>query len=436
MAVNRYRFYIGPLGNVLALPPLPKGANPDATPTRLGGVHSSLSGRTFQDNFGVKRNWNLSWSRLREDDFTRLVAYHRKNVLAPLRFVDLRHRNLLEHDISVCGNFQRDTSSFTASVGTLALNVYSLNLAGNPSFETLTTGWKGTNASSISQVQGGVDGQYSLEVKSTTTATATGFQSVSALPGVVGSSNYKFTVSVNPQSAALSASGLDVNWYDASLAFISSTSVSAGGATQGVWTHLTGTHAAPSNARYAQVTVNFGTQTVNNRIRADRVVFATTAATAIPTELQGRLDGELVWSGATTSGTLFGVREAVPVITGSTYLLSAYVGGSGSVKLRVQPYDVTGAPMTSTLGSTVTLASGYVRSSLSYTPAAGAVAFRFGLEAQGASTVNTMAWQAQIDETLKDWLPGIGAPEVLVTALTDSYPRYPYEAVSAIIQEV
>lgn len=120
MPINRYRFYVGPLGSVQALPPLPKGATPSSTPIMFGGLHQGLSGRVTLDVFAYRRTWNLPWKYLLRSDRIYLNALYRGIVPGPYRMVDPRHFNMCPADVSAGGSQTGGSAGFTASAGTLS----------------------------------------------------------------------------------------------------------------------------------------------------------------------------------------------------------------------------------------------------------------------------------------------------------------------------
>lgn len=114
MAINRFRFYVGPLGLMRPLPPHPRDSPPSAPIRQSGALHESLSGRTTLDRMGrVRRSWPLTWDWITEDAETHLQALLRSSPNAPLRFIDPRKRNLLPEDVSTGGSASLSTAAFT-----------------------------------------------------------------------------------------------------------------------------------------------------------------------------------------------------------------------------------------------------------------------------------------------------------------------------------
>jgi hypothetical protein len=118
--INRYRFYMGQPGAMKMLPPLPKGANSDATVTRVGVSHQSLNGTVTVDHFGYKRQWQWPYTYLNPTDVATLDGFYRGFMGQQLRLLDPRKVNFLSGQVSSAGTEKQGTSSFTASSGTLA----------------------------------------------------------------------------------------------------------------------------------------------------------------------------------------------------------------------------------------------------------------------------------------------------------------------------
>jgi hypothetical protein len=115
MAINRFRFYIGPLGVLQPLPPLPQSYEPEVSNVFPGVEHVSLSGQSTLDTLGrVRRRWRFTWDRLlSEDEELFIQAAHRRTANAPLRLLDPRKRNLLPEDVSTGGSSTLTTAAFT-----------------------------------------------------------------------------------------------------------------------------------------------------------------------------------------------------------------------------------------------------------------------------------------------------------------------------------
>lgn len=165
MAINRNRFYLGPFGSLLTLPPLPKNSNPSASPDLVSGVHQSVSGRVTLDWTAVKRAWNLSWGFLTEDEVNALYAVHYRTSGDLTRLVDGRRTNIATVDASTGGSVSRSAVDFTATVGSLAYAATTppTDLTG---LVVGAVAWTGAGASS--RLQCGVD-RFALMTGSTYT---------------------------------------------------------------------------------------------------------------------------------------------------------------------------------------------------------------------------------------------------------------------------
>lgn len=292
MPVNKFRFYMGPLGNVQALPPLPKGSNPEASGPLIGAVHQALSGRTTYDLFAVRRNWTFGWKFLKESDLVMLVASYRRMNLplgGSLRLMDMRKKNLLSPQISSGGSEHQSALGFTASNGTT------------------------------------------------------------------------------------------------------------------VWAQASG----------------------------------------LPPNLAPYLLGGQSWSGMSTGGTLTTSTTEMPAIPGSTYLFSAYGGGSGSYQPVVTPYDVTGTAGTPVTGTTVAMSAGWSTAPngvLQYlVPSSGVASLSVGWKCTATGTLNTTGWQAEIDSGSgmpAVWGVGAGCPRVYVSAMSEVYPYLGFYQSTVVLQEV
>ena len=140
MALNRYRFYLGPLGAIRMLPAFPKSTavtvggppvtSPVATAAMLGVPHQSLSGRQTFDRFAVKRQWTLQWGYLHEPDLLSIESCYRiYQASSAIYLLDPRRKNCMSYQVSSGGSEGQSTAGFTASAGTLA---YSPSLTIHP----------------------------------------------------------------------------------------------------------------------------------------------------------------------------------------------------------------------------------------------------------------------------------------------------------------
>lgn len=290
MTINRFRFYVGAVGAMQALPPLPKGANPSSTPVTYGGIHQSLSARTTLDVFGYRRTYTLPWTYLSRADRAYINAIYRGIAPGPYRLIDGRHYNMIGADASSGGSQTAGSLNFKASAGALA----------------------------------------------------------------------------------------------------------------------------------------FGAVTLAN-MHAD---------------LAGLVRGGQVWAPAASGNTLLANHmgspiSAVPTLIGSVYSFSLYASGSGNHSLLVQPYDITGAPLTAYVGPATTLTAVMQRLFVdNWTPPLGTVGLSAGIQAASTTTVTTTGWQLEIDQPHSAWGVGAGCPTVIPPSLTESYPYVDRTTSTLVLQEV
>ncbi|MCK2239403.1 MULTISPECIES: hypothetical protein [unclassified Crossiella] len=112
-------FFLGPLGALRELPsPAPDKA-PEATATRVGAVHRSLTGRPTIDRIAVRRTWVLSWPYLDPGSAAYLDALHLGLLDGPLWLIDPQRVNRLPVQAAATGTGLRSVQGFTATGGTL-----------------------------------------------------------------------------------------------------------------------------------------------------------------------------------------------------------------------------------------------------------------------------------------------------------------------------
>jgi hypothetical protein len=148
MPLNPYRFYLGPLGAMQAMPPMTKGSNPASTAIMIGAEHVGLNAHTTFDIGGFKRQWPMSFSYRYEAELQNLIAAFRRISVGPfgrLRLLTARRTNCLSGQVSSGGSEKTSTSGFTASAGTLA---FAALVAPSPPLTNLSGGqsWVSTTA--------------------------------------------------------------------------------------------------------------------------------------------------------------------------------------------------------------------------------------------------------------------------------------------------
>jgi hypothetical protein len=150
------------------------------------------------------------------------------------------------------------------------------------------------------------------------------------------------------------------------------------------------------------------------------------AAMTVPAALVDLLAGGISWAVTTAGGTLLadsGSDRRVPLIPGEQVTVTAWAAGAGAAQVGAVPYDAAGVAGAASLGALVTLTGAWQRLTHTWTPGAGAVAGAPALVAAAGSarTVTTTAWQWQAS-AVTDWTPGLGCPQVLITASSRRLP--------------
>lgn len=152
-----------------------------------------------------------------------------------------------------------------------------------------------------------------------------------------------------------------------------------------------------------------------------------------PTALGGLLDSAIKMANHAANDYLWAAGQPVPLIAGSSYRYSAWVKGSGNARLAVKR-DSSGI----STGSTVALGGTWQRLDLVFTPGGSDTWATVGAQGlSAASEVHIMGMMVQLDDpALADWVPGFGAPEVVVDKLQHGYPYVGYHGVQAVFEEV
>ena len=120
-------YWVGPIGG---LRPLPDQLVPVAVGrTRVGGIHTSLSGARTIDTFGYKRSWSWPFDGLTPRQTAYLDALQQNIVRGPLRLIDPRRANRLPEQIATGGGVRRTPSGFHGSRGTLTWRALSATTA-------------------------------------------------------------------------------------------------------------------------------------------------------------------------------------------------------------------------------------------------------------------------------------------------------------------
>lgn len=274
-------WYLGPIGNMQALP------DPDAfapVRDRIGGTHQLLSGARVRDTLAYKRTWKVSWDLLTDAEFGLLEglvlgAYGAR----PYALQDLT-TNMLQLPVSTAGQTLKSTAGLFGygSVGGISYTTsYGSQVTGVAGGVTYNNG--GTNLTA--GFQGGIRYGYPSAYL---TPVAPGMQIVGSVSAYLGGSSTGGSASLRSFFDFLDASG--------------SYLTGGGGNTQtlpAAWTRLTTTATVPANAAYA--------------------VYVWTNAAAYTGTLQ--------------------VLTVDPMITGDAEGPSAWVPGTGNVRVAIDSLD-------------------------------------------------------------------------------------------------
>jgi hypothetical protein len=177
VAVNRYRFYLGPLGQLLALPRTMMSDMPEFSLSVPGAIHTSLSGASTVDRSGrARRAWSVNFDMLTEDMELPVQAAIRRSANAPLRLYDPRKRNSLPEDVSTGGSSTLSVLAFSdigaATPVFLAGDVpaaFSGLLAGGVNWPTVTNAQQLWGTTERHPILTGSTYRFSAYVKGSTT---------------------------------------------------------------------------------------------------------------------------------------------------------------------------------------------------------------------------------------------------------------------------
>lgn len=490
MAINKLRYYLGPLGYLQPLPPMVGGATfPDAPIHIPGGIHTSLSGRTTADRVGIpKRSWSLTWENLTEADRLLIDALIYRSANGQLRLIDPRSTNRMPADASTGGSLSLSTGAFEslASV-TDAMGATVSNGWGTADTGQAWTCTGGAGAGDFSKAGGlgkHTAGTTNVNRWSTVAAPLADFDetfSVSTDKLAVGASIFvsgvgrfvdvnnayhgrleftttqqvlltitKAVASVTTVLATAPATGLThvINTkYSIRFKAVGSTLMVktwlTSGAQPAAWaTSVVDTTFAAANPPGVRSLLSTGVTNTPVVISFDDYSLTGSPPLAflnasVPASLVGILAGGQSWSGFFLNNTLSVTTEKMPILAGSTYRFSVYALGAASVKLIARPFDVAGVEQTMAAGTTEVLTGSYVRYSWLWTPSAGQVSAYFGLQAQGTGTVQTTGWHVGIDRaSLDPWSFGVGCPAVVLDPeVPASYWRAKFHRIKIQLRE-
>ena len=496
MAINKFRYYLGPLGYLQALPPMRGGSHSPSAPILVpSGLHTSLSGRTTLDRIGVpKRSWELIWDNLREADRLPIEAAIHRSAAQPLRLIDPRSSNRLPADVSTGGSLSMGIESFTSRIDIIDL----FNRTVTDAWSNATSGqpWTvdGTAADyDVASNQGlhsvGASGATKLSyLNNIPIVDPDVYGTVSVLPfvNVIGANVCPLNFVLRGQSTTryyrvhliieqtTQQVKLGLLYFNAGTTTLVAAANVAGLAHVGnnklrVRVKLSGQTIqikAWDSANAEPVAWTLSYLDVANSITAGGFVGVISSVDAgntntkpivfgyenfsisgtipmayfhgggLPTDYDGLVSGGLTWSGLGLGALLTASYEKMPILAGSTYRFSIWAKGSAGFKLMARPFDVAGAEQTLATGSTETPTGAWTRYSWLWTPSVGQVAAYFGLQAQTTGSLSTTLWQVEMDQALTAWSFGAGCPEVVVSPDIDrTYWRTKYHQLSLVLRE-
>jgi len=117
MAIKKYRYYFGPLGDVQILPSVIRDAGVSPSPQFFGARSRSLTGSPTQLYYGSRRQWKLTWpGNMTEDtarSMLRIEALYKGRIQRPYLFLDTKNTNYLPPDVSVMSSENNIPDLFT-----------------------------------------------------------------------------------------------------------------------------------------------------------------------------------------------------------------------------------------------------------------------------------------------------------------------------------
>lgn len=117
MAIKKYRYYFGPVGDVQILPSVTRGSNVSPFPQFFGAHSRSLVGSPTQLYYGSRRQWELTWPENMTEDtgrpLLRIEALYKGRILRPFLFLDTKNTNYLPPDVSVMSSENNLSDLFT-----------------------------------------------------------------------------------------------------------------------------------------------------------------------------------------------------------------------------------------------------------------------------------------------------------------------------------
>lgn len=228
--------YLGPVGNLLALPLV--GGEVDAgltVPTAVHQIAGLRGGRVVDRTGPAKRIYQLSGEYLTTDEFSVLETLYLGGYgPGPFVLIDPWRRNLLSANQSTGTEISADTTGFVAITGTLSSSTAQSVLGGR------SLAWAVTAAN-----------QRMMQGTLANTTNATLLSDTPVLPSTSYTGQVKARLSVSTGTVRL-----DVYWFTSAGAFISaSTGTAVAQSTAAFGSALTVTATSPATAALARLSV-------------------------------------------------------------------------------------------------------------------------------------------------------------------------------------
>lgn len=117
MAIKKYRYYFGPIGDVQLLPSVMRGAGVAPSPQFYGARSRSLTGVPTQLYYGSRRQWKLTWPENMTEEtarsMLRIEACYRNRIQRRFYLLDTKNTNYLPPDVSVLSQENNISDLFT-----------------------------------------------------------------------------------------------------------------------------------------------------------------------------------------------------------------------------------------------------------------------------------------------------------------------------------
>lgn len=133
------------------------------------------------------------------------------------------------------------------------------NMLANPSFDTNTTGWTGTNATLSRQTSPTPQsGSGLLQVQSNVPGSTAAAGTATGTSGIVVAPSTAYILSAYARSASVTRTvTIQIDWYNSAGTFLSSTTTTGAATSTTVWTRYSVTGTSPATAAYARAFIQF-----------------------------------------------------------------------------------------------------------------------------------------------------------------------------------